>query len=111
MAQINHNYTTKSGEVKTYNYFYADYKLKHKCTICDCIYTKNTKFNHVKTEYHKLAEKLRNENPNITNESKLSSKVLKVLDNNNKDCNFKEIKSKSFRTTSFNFNSNIFNLH
>lgn len=67
MAQINKNYTTKSGEVKTYNYFYADYKQKHKCTICDCIYTKNTKFNHVKTEHHKLAEKLRNDNPNITN--------------------------------------------
>ncbi len=67
MTQINKNYTSKSGEVKTYNYFYADYKLKHKCKICDCLYSKYNQTLHVKTEGHKLAEKLRAENPNITN--------------------------------------------
>ena len=65
--QTKNNYTSKSGEVKTYNYFYADYKEKHKCAICDCQYSKCKITVHVKTEHHKLAEKLRAENPNITN--------------------------------------------
>ncbi len=67
MTQRKMNRTLKSGETKTYQYCYADYQHLFKCCVCDCMYAKHNISVHVKTEYHKLAEKLRAENPNITN--------------------------------------------
>jgi hypothetical protein len=67
MTQRKMNRTLKSGETKTYQYWYADYQHLIKCDVCDCMCAKHNISVHVKTEYHKLAVKLRNENTNITN--------------------------------------------
>ena len=37
-----------------------------KCSMCNCSFAKHNNYLHIKTAYHKLAEQLLAENPNIT---------------------------------------------
>jgi len=65
-------YVNKNGELRTYVYpnyvsHYTNNQYFIQCPICDASFGRWGKATHVKTDYHKLAEKLRNENPNITN--------------------------------------------
>jgi len=62
-------YTNKKGETKTYMYIKAKEEDPYyvKCTVCNCSFRKHLNYFHIKSEYHKIAQKLKNENPNIIN--------------------------------------------
>ena len=69
------NYTNKKGETKTYlyNMKYQYKKAKEddqyyiQCPVCEYSFAKYNNYGHIKSDYHKLAEQLKAENPNIIN--------------------------------------------